>query len=158
MLFWDLLSSLYICYIIRKFLPHLNTLKRLNIKLVVIQEKLIWHKVATFESSFLIFLKMIFNKTADTTCFTKEAKCETLRKMRIQRVSRGAIHHKVLLGVTSSDDWLALSDQPLKSLLAALPLHLCSNHVTALPVVLIHPVTLQDREEGSWSLEETVVK
>lgn len=44
----------------------------------------------------------------------------------------------------SSDNWLGLSDQPLQCLLPALPLQLCSHHLPALPVVLVHPVPLQD--------------
>lgn len=43
----------------------------------------------------------------------------------------------------SSGDGLRLSGQPLQRLLPALPLQLCSDHLAALPVVLVHPVALR---------------
>lgn len=47
----------------------------------------------------------------------------------------------------SSDDWLGLSDQPLQGLLPALLLQLCPDHLAARPVVVVHPVSLQERGE-----------
>lgn len=82
-------------------------------------------------------------------CFTKEAERETQRMMRkIQTIITD--EHSIVqcsggekIGPGgSSDDWLGLPDQPLQRVHPALPLQLCSNHLPALPVVLVHPVTL----------------
>lgn len=86
-------------------------------------------------------------------CFTKEAERETQRMMRKIQTIITAEHSIVRgggLGLgESSDDWLGLPDQPLQRVHPALPLQLCSNHLPALPVVLVHPVALQHRNTSN---------
>lgn len=43
-------------------------------------------------------------------------------------------------------DWLSLPDQPIQALFLALPLQLGANRLTALPVVIVQPITLQEKK------------
>lgn len=43
-------------------------------------------------------------------------------------------------------DWLSLPDQPIQALLPALPLQLGANRLSALPVVIIQPVSLRGKK------------
>lgn len=58
----------------------------------------------------------------------------------------------------SSEKRLRLLDEPLESFVPALPLQFCSNYFSALPMVVVHPVTLQKGRGMTLSIttEESV--
>lgn len=94
---------------------------------------------------------MIFNNTADT----KEAKCETQRKMR--KYKRLSLQSDGTAEESYSGHGLGLSDQPLQPPLPALPLQLRSDHLPADSVVLVHPVPLWTEESPSHHEQTKVV-
>lgn len=96
---------------------------------------------------------MIFIKTAGTMCFTKRSRGVTTQRTtrKVQTIITAepsiAQRSRGRRPGGSSGDGLRLSGQPLQRLLPALPLQLCSDHLAALPVVLVHPVALQKQVE-----------